>query len=272
MNEMVFLGGCPVIKPEGIYVNGRRVIRLGLSGLEVTWVAWYNANGDQQDSFDEATKALDDTTTTPQQKQNYIDFFGGSADAKAALQNYVATGGRKALFAAPAKNYGSVPIAVAKPSGPIEQAPGATPGNVTLHPGTYTYSNVTKNGEGFDEWVQANAKTVKNTVVQTSASALPGGASYYTDNLLIVYQDTLWPSSLSGLPTWLPPGTDPIAYWGKVTPPAPPDWDIFPHPETISKVVIAAVVTAVVVGGVLLIYYHPRTPDPSPGRSPFQRT
>jgi len=30
MNEMVFLGGCPVIRPEGIYLNGRRVIRLGL--------------------------------------------------------------------------------------------------------------------------------------------------------------------------------------------------------------------------------------------------
>lgn len=33
MNETVFLGGCPVIKPEGIYLDGRRVIRLGLSGV-----------------------------------------------------------------------------------------------------------------------------------------------------------------------------------------------------------------------------------------------
>lgn len=32
MSEMIFLGGCPVIRPEGIYVNGRRVIRLGLEG------------------------------------------------------------------------------------------------------------------------------------------------------------------------------------------------------------------------------------------------
>jgi hypothetical protein len=32
-NETVFLGGCPVIRPEGIYVNGRRVIRIGLQGV-----------------------------------------------------------------------------------------------------------------------------------------------------------------------------------------------------------------------------------------------
>ncbi len=33
MNETVFLGGCPVIRPEGIYLNGRRVIRIGMSGV-----------------------------------------------------------------------------------------------------------------------------------------------------------------------------------------------------------------------------------------------
>lgn len=32
MRELVFLGGCPVVKPEGIYLEGRRVIRLGMSG------------------------------------------------------------------------------------------------------------------------------------------------------------------------------------------------------------------------------------------------
>jgi hypothetical protein len=31
MHETIFLGGCPVIRPEGIYVDGQRVIRLGLS-------------------------------------------------------------------------------------------------------------------------------------------------------------------------------------------------------------------------------------------------
>jgi hypothetical protein len=36
MNEMIFLGGCPVIRPEGIYLNGQRVIRLGLQGVERT--------------------------------------------------------------------------------------------------------------------------------------------------------------------------------------------------------------------------------------------
>ena len=33
MNETVFLGGCPVIRPEGIYLNGQRVIRLGLGDV-----------------------------------------------------------------------------------------------------------------------------------------------------------------------------------------------------------------------------------------------
>jgi hypothetical protein len=33
MSETVFLGECPVIRPEGIYLNGVRVIRLGLQGV-----------------------------------------------------------------------------------------------------------------------------------------------------------------------------------------------------------------------------------------------
>jgi hypothetical protein len=33
MNETVFLGGCPVIRPEGIYLDGHRVIALGLHGV-----------------------------------------------------------------------------------------------------------------------------------------------------------------------------------------------------------------------------------------------
>jgi hypothetical protein len=33
-NETVFLGGCPVVRPEGIYLDGRRVISLGLGAIE----------------------------------------------------------------------------------------------------------------------------------------------------------------------------------------------------------------------------------------------
>ena len=32
-NETVFLGECPVIQPDGIYYGGRRVIRIGMSGV-----------------------------------------------------------------------------------------------------------------------------------------------------------------------------------------------------------------------------------------------
>jgi hypothetical protein len=34
-NETVFLGGCPVIRPEGIYLDGHRVIRLGMGDVGV---------------------------------------------------------------------------------------------------------------------------------------------------------------------------------------------------------------------------------------------
>lgn len=33
MRENLFLGGCPVVRPEGIYLNGRKVISLGLQGI-----------------------------------------------------------------------------------------------------------------------------------------------------------------------------------------------------------------------------------------------
>lgn len=35
LSETVFLGGCPVIRPEGIYLDGHRVISLGLRGVGV---------------------------------------------------------------------------------------------------------------------------------------------------------------------------------------------------------------------------------------------
>ena len=236
------------MRAERVFLRGRQV-RFGLAALAVTWVDWYNANPNDQAAFDEAAAALDDPSTTPDQKANYISVFGGDSDEQAALTNYVATGGRAALFAAPAKDYGPAPIAVVKPAGPIETAPGGA----TLHPGTYTYSN-TGDG-GFEDWVTANGKTVKRTIVQTSVAALPGGAAYYTDNVLVVYQDTLWPSTLKGLPTWLPPGADPVKYWGTVTPPANPDWSFFGRAASGVGTVLA--VTAVVVGGVLIVYYLP---------------
>lgn len=33
INETVFLGECPIIRPEGIYYGGQRVIRLGMGGV-----------------------------------------------------------------------------------------------------------------------------------------------------------------------------------------------------------------------------------------------
>ena len=33
MNEAIFLGGCPIIRPEGIYYEGRKVIALAGVGV-----------------------------------------------------------------------------------------------------------------------------------------------------------------------------------------------------------------------------------------------
>jgi hypothetical protein len=35
MDEQIFLGECPIIRPEGIYYGGRRVIRFGMEGVGV---------------------------------------------------------------------------------------------------------------------------------------------------------------------------------------------------------------------------------------------
>lgn len=36
MNEQVFLGECPIVRPEGIYYGGRKVISLGVGAIERT--------------------------------------------------------------------------------------------------------------------------------------------------------------------------------------------------------------------------------------------
>lgn len=36
MNENLFLGECPIVRPEGIYYGGRKVISLGLSAVQRT--------------------------------------------------------------------------------------------------------------------------------------------------------------------------------------------------------------------------------------------
>lgn len=47
LNETIFLGGCPVIRPEGIYLDGRRVIRLGLNDVGVGDITCPNVDVDQ---------------------------------------------------------------------------------------------------------------------------------------------------------------------------------------------------------------------------------
>lgn len=71
-NETVFLGACPVIRPEGIYLNGRRVIRLGLAAVERTnplpagryWVDVFAKDSDTFGAWLSSNKATVKVRTT----------------------------------------------------------------------------------------------------------------------------------------------------------------------------------------------------------------
>ena len=73
MNEMVFLGECPIIRPEGIYFGGRRVIRLGLQDVGVGDVGDLLAYRQEWEPYVAAHLAL---------WRNLNELFEGIPDAK----------------------------------------------------------------------------------------------------------------------------------------------------------------------------------------------
>lgn len=205
-----------------------------------TWVHWYNtgATPDQQNAFDRAASVIDNGGTAYQRggpNANYVENWRSQGpDFYAALVNYRDTGGRRALFAVPAKDYGPRPISVVKQGGPIE----ALASNMlVLHPGRYTYTDVTANGPAFRDWlgIVREAVTVGQTQVSAAvcnmcsmAEGLPAGAPYYVDYEFTVSKDTAWPTAvagapLHGTPTWLPMTINIVSYWGQVTT-SKPDW------------------------------------------------
>jgi hypothetical protein len=194
-----------------------------------SWVDWYNAaTAEEQRDFDRAGSVIDNGGA-PYQKggkfENYVENWRSKgAPFYQALVNYRDTGGRKALFAVPPKDYGPRPISTAKQGGPIERQ---ASNMLVLHPGKYTYTDVTQNGPAFRQWLAIVKSAV--TVGQTQiATAVLAGDPYYVDYEFLVSQDTAWPDAvngnrLQGTPTWLPTSINIIDYWGQVTK-SSPDW------------------------------------------------
>lgn len=199
--------------------------------VKATWVDWYNsAPGNVQATFDRAASVIDNGGS-PYQKggtyEAYVDnWHSAGPEFYGALVNYRDTGGRRALFAVPAKDYGKRPISNAQKGGPIERV---SPTMLALHPGRYSYTDVTSKGPAFRMWLQLVRVAVTVGQTQVSPSALPGGDPYYIDYEFLVSQDTAWPDAvngekLNGTPTWVPKGINIIDYWGQVTS-SHPDWD-----------------------------------------------
>lgn len=197
----------------------------------MSWLDWYNghATPDQQSAFDRAASVIDNGGV-PYKKggsqEMYVENWKSQGpDFYNALVNYRDTGGRRALFAVPPKNYGGKPISTVNPGGPIEKA-GA--GMLVLHPGRYTYSDVTANGPAFRQWLAIVKSSVTLGQIQVSQAAL-GGDPYYIDYEFLVDKDTAWPDAvagqkLHGTPTWVPEGINIVTYWGQVTK-STPDWE-----------------------------------------------
>lgn len=253
-----------------------------------TWVQWYNngATADQQNAFDRAASVIDNGGA-PYRKggdyENYVENWRSQGQGfYDALVNYRDTGGRRALFAVPPKDYGSRPISVFSQGGPIERV---DTNMLILHPGRYTYTDVTANGPGFMKWLQATRDSVTVGQTQVSASAcnmcnqadgMPLGAPYYTDYEFTVSKDTGWPdvvfgSKLMGTPTWLPMSINIVDYWGQVTKSAP-DWDA--PGRALRKAADAAesagkgiLVTAALVATAYLVYALKPSPPPPPKSS-----
>lgn len=207
----------------------------------MTWVEWYNtgATPDQQNAFDRAASVIDNGGGAYQKggsNANYVENWRSQGPAfYGAIVNYRDTGGRRALFAVPAKDYGPRPISVVKQGGPIEAL---SADMLVLHPGRYTYTDVTANGPAFRDWVGLVKEGVTIGQTQLSAAAcsscslaegLPPNMPYYIDYEFTVAKDTAWPTAvngnkLHGTPTWLPMSINIVDYWGQVTT-SKPDWD-----------------------------------------------
>jgi hypothetical protein len=216
---------------------------IGADTIEATWVDWYNsaATPEQQETFDRITKQIDSAGLEglPGGAQSsLIESYRSTNPAiYPALANYRDSGGRRALFAKYASNYGEKPISKVTEDGPIVEVESETeePPRVVLRPGRYTYTDPVENNPSaglFRAWLEEQIKARRAQALRTQVSEgvlqdLPIvsliSSPYYIDYEFLIATDVDWPTSVPGLPTWLPSNQDVQSYWGKPTGHAPPD-------------------------------------------------
>lgn len=206
---------------------------IGAGTVQTTWVDWYNtvATARDQERFDAIAREIDQAGLEALPGGSYAGipetYRVSSPEIYQALVNYRDTGGRRALFAQKATNYGNHAISVIREGGPIEKIDG----RVILHPGRYTYTDPVQNNPAagrFREWLKAmirdrKAQPIRTQVSDSILSGLGIVSPYYIDVEFLVAVDLEWPGSLPGLPTWLPAGEDVQSYWGKPSKSVPPD-------------------------------------------------
>lgn len=206
-----------------------------------SWVDWYNrgASADDQNLFDRVTCVLDEGGAPYMPggaEQDYIEKWRFTRPSVyPALASYRDTGGRRALFAAKTKSYGDKPISSVRPDGPIVLDAAK---NAVLHPGRYTYSVVSSQGDVFTKWLDAAVGRRDAQVLRTQVAEEPSmvatllgyhTGTLYRDYEFLVAVDLPWSKEIPGLPSWLPPGVDVAGYWGK------PSSKVTPNLEELKK-------------------------------------
>lgn len=270
MNEVVFLGGCPVVKPEGIYVNGRRVIRLGLEGTlgdvgdllayRQEWEPFISAHLSMWRSMNEVLEnnavakecpaGIFDASQIPniQNNPSLGSFCSALSLTRRRISDTDKGGGILPAWNAWKDKSSAEVLAgastmlkdhqdvVMRVGGPYksELANIASVWNIPLQfPDLPSFSTQ-----------QAIRARIEGAYISTKGVIQLLG--YSAGELLSEARD-LADATAKGL-------TDTAKEL----------------PNTFRNVAIAVAVTAVVVGGVLIVFYKPR--GPSPQRSPFQRT
>jgi len=187
----------------------------------LTWSEWYNtkASEREQTAFDRAAASIDAGAEDDRKLRGetpFVEALRGTV-LYLPLLDYVKTGGRLAMFFQGKRVYAKTPLSGIRSGGPVERLADV----VVLHPGLYSYTDVTRNGDAFQKWLTDHAGTV--TVLRENPSEVVIiDKPYFTNYALLVGRDTAWEPDLAtyGSPTWLPPGTGLLAYW-KNTDPAP---------------------------------------------------
>lgn len=260
MNETVFLGGCPVIRPEGIYIDGRRVIRIGMAGVGLGDVGDLFAYRQMWDPFIGAhlnlwrsmNEVLENNAVA---KECPSGIFDASKISNPSLQSFCAALALTRIYTSATHPLGiltqwnawkdkSSADVVAGASSMLESQQ-----NVVLRVGNTYKDELSKIAKTWN--VDLKLPNVPPFSLQQDLQARISGAyvtvkgiiqivGYGAGEVLMMATDTAQ-ATAQGL---------------KET-----AQDI---PRTTRWVAVAAIVTAVVVGGVLITYYVPRQPRALP--------